>query len=250
MTALIFKRTVHLSLPTEDDRRAHDQRLRDALGLNPLAIPLSMLRRVSPIVKERSAFPCIIGRIGNGYRLIDIGKERSCSIALDLGTTNLVALLYDNIVQKDVLTKSRENPQTIFGSDIMTRMHHTMSGNGEEVYRVLVNGINGLIDDQPVDPVQEHPVDLLAVPHHGMVHAGHNVAAEYCLGVLPASCLNILLFDIVVKQGDQVRGPEVKGDGIRPLLPDIDQAVSIPGPPDDAGECGPFLDDSRDPSQH
>ena len=145
MTSLIFKKTIQLPLPSDDDRRAHDQRITDTLGLGPLVLPLSVLRMLPPVVKEQTAFPCIIGRTGNGYRLIDIGTERSYSVALDLGTTNLVALLYDNIAQKDVLTKSLENPQTIFGSDIMTRMHHAMSGNGEDVYRVLANGINRLI---------------------------------------------------------------------------------------------------------
>ena len=134
MTSLIFKRTVHLPLPSDDDRRAHDQRIRDTVGLSPLAIPLSILRKVPPVVKEQSAFPCIIGRTGNGYLVIDIGTERSYSIALDIGTTNLVALLFDNISQKDVLAHTRENTQIHIGSDILTRMHRTMSGHGDEVY--------------------------------------------------------------------------------------------------------------------
>jgi len=177
MTSLIFKRTVHLPLPSDDDRRAHDQRIRDTLGLSPLAIPLSILRKVPPVVKEQSAFPCIIGRTGNGYLVIDIGKERSYSIALDIGTTNLVVLLFDNISQKDVMTKSRENPQTIFGSDIMTRMHRTMSGNGEEVYRVLVNGINGLI----VDLCREARVNTEDI--HAMTVAGNTAMTHFFLGL-------------------------------------------------------------------
>jgi uncharacterized 2Fe-2S/4Fe-4S cluster protein (DUF4445 family) len=177
MTSLIFKKTIHLPLPTDDDRRAHDQRIRDALGLNPLAIPLSILRKVPPVFKERSAFPCIIGRTGNGYRLIDIGKERSYSIALDIGTTNLVALLYDNIAQRDVLTKSRENPQTVFGSDIMTRMHHTMTGNSDEVYRVLVSGINGLI----VDLCREARVNTQEI--HAMTVGGNTAMSHFFLGL-------------------------------------------------------------------
>jgi uncharacterized 2Fe-2S/4Fe-4S cluster protein (DUF4445 family) len=177
MTSLIFKKTIQLPLPSDDDRRAHDQRITDTLGLGPLVLPLSVMRMVPPVVKKQTAFPCIIGRIGNGYRLIDIGKESSYSIALDLGTTNLVALLYDNIAQKDVLTKSLENPQTIFGSDIMTRMHHTMSGNGEEVYRVLVNGINGLI----VELCREARVTAQDI--HAMTVGGNTVMSHFFLGL-------------------------------------------------------------------
>jgi uncharacterized 2Fe-2S/4Fe-4S cluster protein (DUF4445 family) len=177
MTSLIFKKTIQLPLPSDDDRRAHDQRITDTLGLGPLVLPLSVMRMVPPVVKQRTAFPCIIGRTGDGYRLIDIGKERSYSIALDLGTTNLVALLYDNIAQKDILTKSLENPQTIFGSDIMTRMHHTMSGNGEEVYRVLMNGINELI----VALCSEAHVNTRDI--HAMTAGGNTVMSHYFLGL-------------------------------------------------------------------
>jgi uncharacterized 2Fe-2S/4Fe-4S cluster protein (DUF4445 family) len=177
MTSLVFKKTIRPPAPSDNDRRAHDQRITDALGLGPLAIPLSVLRKAPPIVREQSAFPCIIGRTGNGYRLIDIGKEQSYSIALDLGTTNLVALLFDNISQQDVLTRSRENPQTLFGSDIMTRMHHTMSGNGEDVYRVLMNGIKGLI----LDLCREAGVSTQDI--HAMTVAGNTVMTHFFLGL-------------------------------------------------------------------
>jgi uncharacterized 2Fe-2S/4Fe-4S cluster protein (DUF4445 family) len=145
MTSLIFKKEVTLPLPSPDDRRAYDQRIRDALGLGPLSIPLSVMRRLPDFGRQDAAFPCVIGRMGSGHRLIDIGTGRSCSIALDLGTTNLVALLYDNVEKRDVLTRSLENPQIKFGSDILTRMHHVMSGRADEVHDSLIDGINGLI---------------------------------------------------------------------------------------------------------
>jgi uncharacterized 2Fe-2S/4Fe-4S cluster protein (DUF4445 family) len=174
---LIFKKDAHLSAPSDNDRRAHDQRLRDAIGINDLAIPLSVLKKVSALVGERSDFPCILGRTEHGYRLIDVEGEHSYSIALDLGTTNLVALLYDNIDQKDVLLRSKENPQVEFGSDIMTRMHRTMAGNGEEVYEVLVNGINDLIDDLCREArINTHEI-------HAMTVAGNTVMTHYFLGL-------------------------------------------------------------------
>ena len=177
MIPLIFKKTVDLPLPSDNDRRAHDQRLRDALGLGALSVPLTVTRRLPALVQHAVPFSCIIGRVGERHRLIDVGNERSYSIALDLGTTNLVVLLYDNIAQKDVLVKSRENPQVEFGSDIMTRMHRTMSGNGEDVYRVLVDGINGLI----FDLCQEARVNRQEV--HAMTVAGNTVMTHYFLGL-------------------------------------------------------------------
>ena len=97
MAALIEKRTILLPPPTNDDRRAHDQRIADTVGLGPLAIPLAVLKKLPAFVNAGAAFSCIIGRAGAECRLIDAGAERSYSLALDLGTTNLVALLYDNM---------------------------------------------------------------------------------------------------------------------------------------------------------
>ncbi len=145
MTSLIVQKTIHLPLPSDDDRRAYDQRIQDTLGMGPVRIPLTVLKRIPALVKEAAPFPCIIGRIDNGYKLVDAGTAHSYSIALDLGTTNLVALLYDNVMQKDVLTKSLENPQIAYGSDILTRMHHAMTNRSDDVYRSLIGGINGLI---------------------------------------------------------------------------------------------------------
>ncbi len=142
---MIRKINVLLPEPSDDDRRAYDQRLRDALGLVGLEIPLGVLKSLPAPARRNSPFSCIVGCTGTGYRVIDIGSERSYSIALDLGTTNLVALLYDNIAEHDVLTRNLENPQIAFGSDILTRMHNAMSGRGREVYRALIDGINSLI---------------------------------------------------------------------------------------------------------
>ena len=192
MTPLIFKKSISLPPPSDNDRRAHDQRIKDTLGLGPIDIPLTVLKRFPFFLNTGAPFSCIIGRINREYKLLDVGTERSYSIALDLGTTNLVALLYDNIAQKDVLTKSGENPQIIFGSDIMTRMHHTMSGNGEEVYRVLANGINGLI----VDLCRDARVNTQDI--HAMTVAGNTVMTHFFLG-LDISTIPVEPFTPVVR---------------------------------------------------
>jgi len=177
MTTFIFKKTISLPLPSDNDRRAQDQRIRDTLGLGPINIPLSVLKRAPALVNTDAPLSCIIGKTPAGLKLIDLGIERSFSVALDLGTTNLVALLYDNIGRKDVLLKSRENPQVEFGSDIMTRMHRTMSGNSEEVYEVLLNGINGLI----FDLCREAGVNTREL--HAMTVAGNTVMTHFFLGL-------------------------------------------------------------------
>jgi uncharacterized 2Fe-2S/4Fe-4S cluster protein (DUF4445 family) len=175
MTPLITTRTITLPQPSDDDRRAHDQRLRDALGLGPIRIPLTLLQSVHDIIKAQRELTCIIGRDNNGYALIDIDRSRSYSVALDIGTTNLVALLYDNVAQKDVLTRSLENPQIEYGSDILTRLHHAMVGNGEDVHWMLRNGVNTLIASLCRD------AGINGRDIHGMAVAGNTVMTHFFL---------------------------------------------------------------------
>src|SRR5512140_1000893 len=177
MTPLIFKKTVRLTPPSADDRRAHDQRVRDGLGMGALAIPLSVMRRLPAFASGTGGFPCIIGRVADGLHLIDIGTEASYSVALDLGTTNLVALLYDNITQTDVLMRSVENPQIAYGSDILTRLHHAMSDRAEEVHRSLSDGVNGLI----AALCAEAGIERRHV--HAVAAAGNTVMSHFFLGL-------------------------------------------------------------------
>jgi len=177
MDPLIFQKTITLPQPSDDDRRAHDQRLRDLLGLGPIVIPLSLLRLAPAVITAKREFSCTIGRDGDRYRLIDIDRPRSYSVALDLGTTNLVAVLYDNVAQKDVVTRSLENPQIEYGSDILTRMHHAMTGKAEDIYRVLRNGINTLI----ATLCREAGVNGRDL--HGLAVAGNTAMTHFLLGL-------------------------------------------------------------------
>ena len=177
MIPLISKKTIHLPLPSDDDRRAHDQRLKDTLGLKPLAIPLGVLKKVPKLISEDRTLTCIIGRTDNGYTLVDIGRKRSYSIALDLGTTNLVALLYDNVAQREILTKSLENPQVAYGSDIMTRMHNAMTDRTGDVHGVLRDGVNTLITTLC------RSAGIAAQDVHAMAVAGNTVMSHFFLGL-------------------------------------------------------------------
>jgi uncharacterized 2Fe-2S/4Fe-4S cluster protein (DUF4445 family) len=138
---------------------------------------LSILKRAPSLIAADRSLSCIIGRVEDGYRLIDVGKELSWSIALDLGTTNLVGLLYNNIEGRDVLTRSLENPQIEYGSDIMTRMHHAMSAQRAEVYGALLSGVNRLIRGL----CEEAGIGGSDI--HAMTVGGNTVMSHFFLGL-------------------------------------------------------------------
>jgi uncharacterized 2Fe-2S/4Fe-4S cluster protein (DUF4445 family) len=202
MTSLIRKINVLLPEPSDNDRRAYDQRLRDALGLARLEIPLRVSKILPVLAQRNTSFSCIVGNTGTEDRVVDIGSERSYAIALDLGTTNLVALLYDNIAGHDVLTRNLENPQISFGSDILTRMHNAMSSRSREVYRALLEGINSLIKTLCDDAgIESNDIHALSV-------AGNTVMTHFFLD-LDISTIPVEPFIPVVRVPGFFRGAEL-----------------------------------------
>jgi uncharacterized 2Fe-2S/4Fe-4S cluster protein (DUF4445 family) len=178
MTPLIIKKKIHLPLPSDDDRRAYDQRIKDTLGIASLAIPLPVLKRVpAQLKKQNGVLSCIIGRMDSGHKLIDIGCERSYSLALDIGTTNLVFLLYDNNTGTTIFSQSFENPQITFGSDILTRMHHAMTLQADEVSIALKRGINHAIR------LMCEKAGITAYEVHALAVAGNTVMSHFFLGL-------------------------------------------------------------------
>lgn len=177
MSALITLHTLELSRPGPDDRRAYDERIKDQLSLDSLSIPLSVLRRLPAAIPQGRPFTCVLGWTDRGVRLIDIGQDASYGIALDLGTTNLVASLCDMTTGREVLTRNIENPQIAFGSDILTRMHHAMSRDGAELARTLITGVNALIDLL----CRETGIGQGSI--HAMTAAGNTVMTHFFLGL-------------------------------------------------------------------
>ena len=117
----------------------------------------------------------------------------SFSIALDIGTTNLVAALYDNVSQKVVSEVKVENPQIIFGSDILTRMHHAMLDKAEEVCRHLMDGVNTAVNRLCDD------AGISAQEIHALVAAGNTVMSHFFLG-LDVSSIPVAPFLPVVRK--------------------------------------------------
>lgn len=175
MDPLISIKKIKLPLPSDNDRRADEQRIRDSLGLEQLEIPLSVLRKIPS--NTGSEISCIVGRSRYGSKLIDISAVTSFSVALDLGSTNLVAALYDNVSRCVVSEKKAVNPQTRFGSDILARMHHSMSGRAEEVCRSLMEGVDAVINNLCID------AGISRCDIHALAAAGNTVMSHYFLGL-------------------------------------------------------------------
>jgi uncharacterized 2Fe-2S/4Fe-4S cluster protein (DUF4445 family) len=191
MPPLISLEKITLPPPSESDRRTDDQRITDALGLESLEIPLSVLKKLH--LRKGSGLSCIVARYRNGSRLVDVGSDSSYSISLDLGTTNLVAELYDNVSQRVVSEIKMENPQIAFGSDILARMHNAMLGRSEELNQCLLDGVNSAIKRLCDD------AGTTGDSIHALAAAGNTVMSHFFLG-LDVSTIPVAPFTPVVRK--------------------------------------------------
>jgi len=73
--------------------------------------------------------------------------EKRVGIALDIGSTTMVAYLFDIIGQRIVSAEAMTNPQRQYGEDIMTRIDMAMKGEDKKrlLEKVLRNGVSELI---------------------------------------------------------------------------------------------------------
>ena len=162
----------------------HEQRELD-LGLVPLfpnKYP-ELLQEIAANHETGSNDPAAV--VKNG-KLLDwqFQPERSCyGIALDIGTTSVVAELFDLASGKTMGVASCLNPQTEFGGDVLTRISFAakQAGGTQLLQKKIIAGINRLIE-QLTTAKQLDSQDIYEV-----VVAGNTTMQHLLLGVSPSS---------------------------------------------------------------
>lgn len=121
------KHRLELAPPTLHDQAPDLVRLRRALPDYELEVPLTVLRTL-PAAFRAAAFEVTAVVVGNRLVAIEPGdtSAESFGIALDLGTTTIVAGLIDLTSGAIVALGSTLNGQERFGSDVISRITHAM----------------------------------------------------------------------------------------------------------------------------
>ena len=145
---VICKRYVELPLPDRGDDVADLARLERRLG--PVQADLSLVRELPRRLRDANFQGTAVL---DDDRLIDFepGNTQwdSFGVAVDLGTTTLVAALLDLATGRQVRIASRLNPQTRFGDDVLTRilMARTSSDGLEQLQQVVAEAIDEMIGE-------------------------------------------------------------------------------------------------------
>ncbi len=149
--AAVRKFHLHLPEPTLEDPAPDALRLRRALAAEVpgLQMDLPSLRRL-PEALPASRYDLTAAIVGDHLVAVEPGDttSRSFGLAVDLGTTSVVAILLDLNSGSTLGVESRLNGQANFGADVISRITHatTQPGGLQQLQAAAVATINSALD--------------------------------------------------------------------------------------------------------
>ena len=145
---------VHLMLaePSLEDVRSDIERLRDALGGEGYGV-ITDLRalRLLPLSLRRAGYNVTAVLCGEHLVAVEPGDTSGAAygVAVDVGTTTVVATLMDLTTGAAAAVSSNLNGQAPFGADVISRIARTRMDEtaAAELQRTVVETIDGLLAD-------------------------------------------------------------------------------------------------------
>ena len=133
MNGLSQKRYLELPLPTEDDPRSDQQRILDSLAAagveERVHIPVHILRKLYPLL-DNAKWKITVSLAWNGenWEMVEIEEGDTTAqhygLAVDLGSTTVVARLLDCNSGEILKEVSCFNKQIQWGTDILSRIFY------------------------------------------------------------------------------------------------------------------------------
>jgi uncharacterized 2Fe-2S/4Fe-4S cluster protein (DUF4445 family) len=122
-----------------------------ALGRKSVALPLAAVAEYSTAPGFDAATE-VTATVYAERQVLDLRPGRASAlygVAIDIGTTSVVAFLCDLAGGRIVAMRTAGNPQAIYGEDVISRMTHIQQDIGAlaDMRRLLVDELNRLIDE-------------------------------------------------------------------------------------------------------
>jgi len=141
----ISKKIFEIKMPTLETQSPFEDSLCEALGSKK--VNWKLLR------DYESSYGTVTG-VFNDSELIALEAgdttEFLYGVAIDIGTTTVVAALIDMNNGEELATASRINPQKKFGLDVLTRITYELEhpeGSKEELQKTIVEAINEMVEE-------------------------------------------------------------------------------------------------------
>jgi uncharacterized 2Fe-2S/4Fe-4S cluster protein (DUF4445 family) len=143
-------RKLDLTAPTKADNMADLERVTCALDIPDLMVPLDLLRSLPGLLREGGwQLSVLFAREDGGHRLMALEKGSKVipnyGVAVDIGTTTVVAELVDLSTGKTVGHASDYNRQLVCGEDVLSRIAYAEERGLERLTDLVTDTVNGLI---------------------------------------------------------------------------------------------------------
>jgi len=177
---------IEVSKPTLEDPLADFERLLKSTGLSELdQVDLQVLRELPAALREGGWSVAVIVHTKRGILMVRPARSSRglYGFAVDIGTTKLAGYLIDLRTGKMLSVASSPNPQIPYGEDVISRIAYASRSdeNLEELHRVIVEGVNKLIEDacRSAGVDASEIVELVAVGNTLMHHLFLGLPPKY-----------------------------------------------------------------------
>lgn len=217
---LATKLYIELNPPSLSDNTADLDRLRRGLrrtyGIEDFSVGLGRVADYSRILRESGwCVTALLGHFDEGWRMLDLEPGRTdhqqLGLAVDLGTTTIVARLVEMGSGRTLGESSLTNPQVRIGPDILTRIHAARGPGLAELQALAVEGIDRATRSVCAQ-ADCHPNQVL-----GLSVAGNTTMTHLLLGLDPSRIYKEPYIPVINRPGI-VRAEEL-GLGIHPQGP-------------------------------
>ncbi len=186
-------RVVQVPVPCLGNNIADVERLAAALektlGTDRVSVPLGVVKRLPALLRRfNHTLKVLVFKDSRGWRIINVQAPDStdpmCGVALDIGTTRLVARLMDLETRETLGEKGFDNPQICIAPDVLARIHHARDPEGlEALRRVLIDSVNHSVSELcDRAGLKVESVDF-------MVCAGNTAMTHLFLGIDPSNII-------------------------------------------------------------
>ena len=213
---------VNLPGPSLEDQRPDLERIEDSVGIEISSVKTDILKSLPKVLRENNFN---IEAIIYNSELVEVRglKNRHLlGIAVDIGTTTVVAYLLDLEGGNVLDIASTMNPQAKRGADVISRIDYASKGGLEELSSLIRGEINSLI----YELCNKNSIETQDI--YDMTIVGNTTMMHLFLGVLPeyiAISPYIPVFSRSLLVDAKELGIDINPNGKCYLLPNISSYV-------------------------
>ena len=188
-----------LERPTLNNYFSTVEALYKALGYK-VKISLSALRKLADRLKE---IEVIIYDYGDIKEILDIcSKGPLYGLAIDVGTTKIAMYVVNLLNGETIIAESIENPQIVYGADVVSRISYAMEHDTEELHRAVIESINRFLEEIS----RSRNVELDKI--YDVVFVGNSVMHHLFLGINPLK-IGIAPYEEVIRESYMIKARDL-----------------------------------------